>query len=175
VYSEPRTVALETGSEWTAAITNAFFDACSAKLMWIEDPEAHDKIHLVRDDPVNTIAAGEKATTARELHDLYTRGRLRKLIIDVQYVGGPVRWLEAARALNALGAAVGAHRFSHYSVHMMAALPRSLPIEMLDWTNPAFHPLAGPDASGRLPVEGPGFRIELDQAVIDRHGVKLPL
>ena len=105
--------------------------------------------------------------------DLYTRGRLRKLIIDVQYVGGPARWLEAARALNALGVTVGAHRFSHYSVHMMASLPRSLPIEMLDWTNPAFHPLASPDASGRLPVEGPGFRIALDQAVIDRHGVKL--
>lgn len=173
VYSEPRTVALETGSEWTAEITNAFFDACSDKLLWVEDPERHDKIHLVRDDPVNTIAAGEKATTARELHDLYTRGRLRKIIIDVQYVGGPVRWLEAARALNALGATVGSHRFSHYSVHMMAALPRSLPIEMLDWTNPAFVPLAGPDASGRLPVEGPGFRIQLDQGVIDRYGVKV--
>jgi L-alanine-DL-glutamate epimerase-like enolase superfamily enzyme len=175
VYSEPRTVALETGSEWTAAIANQFFDACSDELMWIEDPEAHDKIHLVRDDPLNTIAAGEKATSARELHDLYTRGRLRKLIIDVQYVGGPVRWLEAARSLNALGVTVGAHRFSHYSVHMMACLPRSLPIEMLDWTNPAFLPLAGPDASGRLAVEGPGFRIQLDQAVIDRHGVKVPL
>jgi len=175
VYSEPRTIALETGSEWTAEITNKFFDACSDKLLWIEDPERHDKIHLVRDDPLNTIAAGEKATHARELHDLYTRGRLRKIIIDVQYVGGPVRWLEAARALNALGATVGAHRFSHYSVHMMASLPRSLPIEMLDWTNPAFHPLAGPDASGRLPIEGPGFRIELDQAVIDRNGVQVPL
>ncbi len=175
VYSEPRTVALETGSEWTAAITNEFLDACSAKLMWIEDPEAHDKIHLVQDHPVNTIAAGEKSTSASELYDLYTRGRLRKLIIDVQYVGGPVRFLEAARALNALGATVGAHRFSHYSMHLMACLPRSLPIEMLDWTNPAFHPLAGPDASGRLPVEGPGFRILLDHAVIDRHGVKLPL
>ena len=81
----------------------------------------------------------------------------------------------AARALNALGATVGAHRFSHYSVHLLAGLPRSLPVEMLDWTNPAFHPLAGPDAAGRLPVEGPGFRIELDQAVIDRHGVKVPL
>ena len=157
VYSEPRTVALETGSDWTAAIANEFLDACSAELMWVEYPEAHDKIHLVRDDPINTIAAGEKCTNARELYDLYTRGRLRKLIIDVQYVGGPVRWLEAARALNALGATVGAHRFSHYSVHMMASLPRSLPIEMLDWTNPAFHPLAGPDASGRLPSRGTGL------------------
>ena len=175
VYTEPGTVALETGSEWTAAIANEFLDACSAPLMWIEDPEAHDKIHLVKDHPLNTIAAGEKSTSARELYDLFTRGRLRKLIIDVQYVGGPVRLLEAARALNALGATVGAHRFSHYSTHLMACLPRSLPIEMLDWTNAAFHPLAGPDASGRLPAEGPGFRISLDQAVIDRHGVKVPL
>jgi L-alanine-DL-glutamate epimerase-like enolase superfamily enzyme len=173
VYSEPRAVALETGSDWTETIANAFLDACSAELMWVEDPAPHDKLHLVRDNPINTIAAGEKCTNARELYDLYTRGRLRKLIIDVQYVGGPVRWLEAARALNALGATIGSHRFSHYSVHMLAALPRSLPVEMLDWTNPAFHPLANPDASGRLPVEGPGFRIDLDQAVIDRHGVKL--
>ena len=111
VYSEPGTVALETGSEWTAAIANEFLDACSAKLMWIEDPEAHDKIHLVKDHPVNTIAAGEKSTSARDLYDLHTRGRLRKLIIDVQYVGGPVRFLEAARSLNALGATVGTHRF----------------------------------------------------------------
>ncbi len=175
VYAEPGTVALETGSDWTAEIANEFLDACSAKLMWVEDPSPHDQLHRVRDHPFNPIAAGEKSTTARELYELYTRGRLRKLIIDVQYVGGPVRFLEAARALNALGATVGGHRFSHYSMHLLASLPRSLPIEMLDWTNPAFHPLAGPDASGRLPVEGPGFRIQLDQAVIDRHGVKLPL
>ena len=175
VYAEPGTVALETGSDWTEAIANEFLDACDAKLMWVEDPEAHDKIHLVRDHPVNGIAAGEKSTHARELYDLFTRGRLRKLIIDVQYIGGPVRFLEAARILTALGATVGGHRFSHYSMHLLAALPRSLPIEMLDWTNPAFHPLAGPNASGRLPVEGPGFHIVLDQAVIDRHGMKLPL
>src|SRR3954470_12894273 len=173
VYSEPRTIALETGSEWTAEITNEFFDACSEKLMWIEDPERHDKIHLVRDDPINTIAAGEKATHARELYDLYTNGRLRKIIIDVQYVGGPVRWLEAARTLNALGATVGAHRFSHYSVHMMACLPRSLPIVILDRPHPPFHRRARPHAAGRLTVEGPGFRIELDNAVIERSGVKV--
>lgn len=173
VYTEPATIALETGSEWNAAIANEFLEACDAPLLWVEDPEAHDKIHLVKDHPLNTIAAGEKSTNAPELYDLYTRGRLRKLIIDVQYVGGPVRFLEAARTLNALGATVGGHRFSHYSMHLLASLPRSLPIEMLDWTNPAFHPLAGPGADGRLPVEGPGFRIVLDQTVIDRHGVKV--
>jgi L-alanine-DL-glutamate epimerase-like enolase superfamily enzyme len=174
VYNEPATVALETGSEWTAEIANEFLAACTAPLLWIEDPEAHERIHLVHDHPLNPIAAGEKATSARELYDLYTRGRLRKLIIDVQYIGGPLRFLEVARTLNALGATVGAHRFSHYSMHLMASLTRSLPIEMLDWTNPAFRPLAGPDARGQLPVEGPGFRIALDQAIIDRYGVRVP-
>src|SRR3954469_20572331 len=168
VYSEPGTIALETGSDWSAEIANEFLDACSAKLMWVEDPAPHDKLHLVRDHAFNPIAAGEKSTSARELYELYTRARLRKLIIDVQYVGGPVRFLEAARVLNALGATVGGHRFSHYSIHLLAALPRSLPLEMPDWTNPAFHPLAEPDVSGRLPVEGPGFHIQLDHAVIDR-------
>ncbi|RPI42887.1 MAG: hypothetical protein EHM59_16760 [Betaproteobacteria bacterium] len=175
VYREPATIALETGSEWTAEIANEFLASCSTKLLWIEDPESHARLHLVNAHPFNCIAAGEKSTSARELFELYSRAGLRKLIIDVQYVGGPIRFLEAARALNALGATVGAHRFSHYSLHLMACLPRSLPVEMLDWTNPAFHPLAGPDASGRLAVEGPGFRIALDQAVIERHGVEVPL
>lgn len=172
VYSEPATIALETGSEWTAEIANEFLDHCAARLLWIEDPEAHDKIHLVKSHPVNTIAAGEKCTSAHELYDLYAQGGLRKLIIDVQYIGGPVRFMEAARALNALGATVGAHRFSHYSTHLMASLPRSMPIEMLDWTNPAFQPLPGPDRRGRLPVEGPGFAITLNQDVISRYRVK---
>ena len=175
VFSEPGTIALETGSDWSADIANEFLGACDMPLMWVEDPAPHADLHKVREHPLNTIAAGEKSVHANELYELYTRGRLRKLIIDVQYVGGPVRFLEAARILNGLGATVGSHRFSHYSMHLLAALPRSLPIEMLDWTNPAFHPLANPDAAGCLPVEGPGFRIALNQAVIDKHGVRVAL
>jgi L-alanine-DL-glutamate epimerase-like enolase superfamily enzyme len=173
VYSEPATIALETGSEWTAAIANDFLDACTAPLMWLEDPAPHAEIHLVEDHPFNSIAAGEKATVARELYDLYARGRVRNVIIDVQYVGGPVRFMEAARVLTALGATVGGHRFSHYSTHLLAALPRSLPIELLDWTNPAFRPLGHPDPDGCIPVEGPGFRIAFDETVIERYGVEV--
>lgn len=175
VFSEPGTIALETGSDWSADIANEFLDTCNMRLMWVEDPAPHSDLHLVRDHPLNTITDGEKAVYASELYELFTRGRLRKLIIDVQYIGGPVRFLEAARALNALGATVGAHRFSHYSVHLLSALPRSLPIEMLDWTHPAFYPLAGPDASGCLPVKGPDFHIDLNQAVIGRHRVRVSI
>lgn len=173
VYQEPGTIALETGFDWTAEITNQFLKEAPGEYLWIEDPESYDKIGQIEKNPRNTVAAGEKCSSVKELFELYLSGGVRNLIIDVQRMGGPVRFLEAARALNALGATVGAHRFSHYSMHLLATLPRSLPIEMLDWTNPAFSPLAAPDASGRLSVRGPGFCISLDKAVINRYGLKV--
>ena len=53
----------------------------------------------------------------------------------------------------------------------LSALPDSMPVETLDWTNPAIPPLAGPDASGNLPITGPGFGTTVDQAIIDKYGV----
>ena len=173
VYSEPRTIALETGFDWDVAIANEFYREAPGEYLWIEDPASYDTIGQIQRNDRNTIAAGEKCTSAAELVDLYVNGGIRNLIIDVQYVGGPVRFLEAARLLNALGATIGGHRFSHYSMHLLASLPRSLPIEMLDWTNPSVRPIPAPDASGRLPVRGPGFGLTLNQSIIDQHGVKV--
>ena len=173
VYNLPQSIALETGFDWTTDIANDFIKQAPPNLLWIEDPaESYDKMHKIEKNPKYPIAAGEKCTSARELLDLYTAGGISNLIIDVQYIGGPVRFLEIARALSAAGATVGGHRFSHYSTHLLATLPRSLPIEMLDWTNPVFAPLPYPNASGQLPVEGPGFRISLNEDLIQRHGIK---
>jgi len=173
VYAEPGTIALETGSEWDETIANTFLDRCGTHLLWVEDPAPHAALHRVQQHAFNTIAAGEKATTANELYEIQARSGLRNIIIDVQYIGGPLRFLETARTLNALGATVGGHRFSHYSTHLLASLPRSLPIELLDWTNPVFRPLAGPDATGKLNVEGAGFRIEIERGVLERYGAKV--
>ena len=171
VYQEPRTIALECGSSWTVDITTQFMRETRAELLWIEDPVDYTAIDRIERNDLNVIGAGEKCTSMAGLMDLYNYAGIRSIIIDVQYVGGPVRFLEAARLFNALGANVGAHRFSNYSIHLLACLPRSMPIEMLDWTNPAIRPLPDPDPSGKLPIRGPGFCIEIDQAVIDRHGV----
>ena len=147
-----------------------FMAEAKDELLWVEDPVDYSAMEQIRQGSVNVIGAGEKCRSMDELLDLYKKGGVRKVIIDVQYVGGPVRFLEYARVFYGLGADVGAHRFSNYSIHLLACLPRSMPIEMLDWTNPAIRPLPDPDAAGCLPVRGPGFRIELDQAVVDRHG-----
>ncbi len=173
VYSEPRTIALEVGSSWSVELTNEFIRKTKSELLWIEDPVDYSIIDQLHDNPLNAIGAGEKCRSMDELIKLFNVARIRNIIIDVQYVGGPVRFLEAARLFHGLGAKVGAHRFSNYSIHLLACLPDSMPIEMLDWTNPAMLPLPDPDGAGKLAVRGPGFCIELDQAVIDRHGVRV--
>jgi L-alanine-DL-glutamate epimerase-like enolase superfamily enzyme len=171
VYSEPKTIALETGFSWGVELANEFIREAPGEYLWIEDPAPYDVMREVKINSRNIISAGEKCTTFRQLADLYAHGNVPNLIIDVQCVGGPVRFLEAARALHAMGAHVGGHRFSHHSLHLLAALPDSMPVEMLDWTNPAIPPLSGPDASGNLPVGGPGFGTQLDDAVVRKYGV----
>ncbi|MCG3772286.1 MAG: Mandelate racemase [Nitrosomonadaceae bacterium] len=173
VYREPRTIALETGFGWTVDLTNQFLKEAPGEYLWIEDPVSYEKMGSIDKKSRNSVGAGEKCEMASELFKLYMTGGIRKIILDVQYLGGPVRFLEAARSLNALGATVGAHRFSHYSIHLLASLPKSLPIEMLDWTNPALIPISGPDKSGECPVLGPGFSIALNQSVIDDFGRRI--
>ena len=170
VFSEPRTIALECGGSWTVPITNQFLQKVKDELLWVEDPVDYSEMEQINHGDVNVIGAGEKCRSIDELLDLYKKGGVRNVIIDVQYVGGPIRFLEFARLFFGLGANVGAHRFSNYSIHLLACLPKSMPIEMLDWTNPAIRPLPDPDSTGKLPIRGPGFQIELDQAVVDKHG-----
>ena len=171
VFKEPKTIALETGFSWGVDLANDFMREAPGEYLWVEDPAPYDRMREVKANAKNVIAAGEKCHSYQELIDLYAHGNVPNMIIDVQCLGGPVRFLEAARALHAMGALVGGHRFSHHSLHLLAALPDSMPVELLDWTNPAIHPLAGPDAHGMLPVTGPGFGTRVDQAIIDRYGV----
>jgi len=171
VFKEPKTIALETGFSWGVDLANEFIREATGEYLWIEDPAPYDVMREVKINAKNIISAGEKCVSYRELADLYAHGNVPNMIIDVQCIGGPVRFLEAARALHAQGANVGGHRFSHHSLHLLAALPDSMPVETLDWTNPAIPPLAGPDASGNLPITGPGFGTTVDQGIIDRYGV----
>jgi L-alanine-DL-glutamate epimerase-like enolase superfamily enzyme len=170
VFSEPRTIALECGGSWTVPITNQFLREVKDELLWVEDPVDYSEMGQIEHGVINVIGAGEKCRSIDELLDLYSKGGVRNVIIDVQYVGGPIRFLEFAKLFYGLGANVGAHRFSNYSIHLLACLPKSMPIEMLDWTNPAIRPLPDPDSAGKLPVHGPGFQIELDQTVVAKYG-----
>jgi L-alanine-DL-glutamate epimerase-like enolase superfamily enzyme len=172
VYPEPGTIAIEAALSWTPAVANAFLRSPSLSPLWVEDPVQY-RLFAELERTGHRIAAGEVLGSARELAELYASGRVANVIIDVQAIGGPVRFLEAARMLHALGANVGSHRFPHQSAHLLAALPRSLGVETVDWSNPSLRPLSDPGASGEVRVLGPGFNTSLDRAIVEEHGERV--
>lgn len=170
VYTQPATIAIEAaGAQWDVNDANEFIRAAAGQYLWTEDPVKYDAIGQVKETVNSKIVAGETCATTADLIKLFDEGNVRSIVIDVQCIGGPVRFLEAARLLHALGATIGGHRFPYYSSHLLASLPKSLPLETIDWANPSLDPYHAPDKNGRVPVQGPGFAIRMNQAVFDRY------
>jgi len=167
VFDAPRAVAVEAFFTFTGDRVARFMQGCDAPPMWIEDPMRYGAIGQVAHKDL--IGAGESCTTLTELLALRRSG-IDRLILDVQYLGGPLRFLEAARTLRAMGAEIGSHVFTHESLHLLAALPASLPVEVFDWWQPIFREAPSPDADGRLQVRGPGFGRTLDEDNLRRFG-----
>jgi L-alanine-DL-glutamate epimerase-like enolase superfamily enzyme len=167
VFDEPRSVAVEAFFSFTGDRVERFMAECSAEPMWIEDPMSYAVIDGAGHKPL--IAAGETCTSLAQLIALRRAGILR-LILDVQYLGGPLHFLEAARVLQALGSEVGSHVNSHESLHMLAALPESMPVEVFDWWQPIFNEIPQPGADGRLAVSGPGMGRTLNEDSLRRYG-----
>ena len=115
------------------------------------------------------VAAGESCASTGALLDLQGCG-VRHLILDAQMLGGPIRFLEAARALHALGCRIGSHLFVHESTHLLSILPVSMPVAALDWWNPLFEDTPQPDEDGRVAVSGPGLGRTLRADTLARYG-----
>lgn len=171
-YPDPGTIAIEAALSWDIPTTNAFLRRTPVRPLWVEDPVDDTLIGEVQPNG-HIIAAGENLGSIGELVRLHATGRVANIIIDVQAVGGPVRFLEAARLLFALGARIGSHRFPHQSAHLLACLPQSLGVEAVDWANPSLDPMPDPGPDGRVAVLGPGFNASVDQKIIDRYGERV--
>ncbi len=172
IYTEPGAIAIEAALSWPLAFANDFLREVRIVPAWVEDPVEYSNLSGVHASS-HRLAAGEVLATTRELVALYETGQVSHVIIDVQAIGGPVRFLEAARILRALGATIGSHRFPHQSAHLLAALPQSMGVEAIDWSNPALRAMADPDARGTVAVEGPGFNAILDDTLLAAHGERV--
>lgn len=172
VYPDPGTIAFEAALSWTPEFTNALLRNAPVDPAWVEDPVEYSMLGEIHGNGC-PIAAGEVLASAPDLAALYETGGVSNVIIDVQAIGGPVRFLEAARLLRALGATVGSHRFPHQSAHLLAALPDSMGVEAIDWSNPALKPMQDPDVTGTVAVEGPGFNASIDPAVLAKYGERV--
>jgi L-alanine-DL-glutamate epimerase-like enolase superfamily enzyme len=161
---------VETFFTFTGDRIEQFMHGRAIEPMWIEDPMAYASIAGAAHKDI--VAAGESCTALADLIALHQAG-IGRLILDVQYLGGPLRFLEAARTLAAMGAEIGSHIYSHESLHLLAALPVSMPVEVFDWWQPIFNEEPCPDQEGKLRVQGPGLGRTLNRDSLERYGVRV--
>jgi mandelate racemase len=168
-FPDPGTVAVDSFHSWRPAEAHAFVERASAPLLWMEDATPYAQLGELKgiDAP---IAAGESLETVPDLDELRDRGGMQYALLDVQRLGGPLMWLEAASALAARGARIGSHVYTPQSVHLMSCVDDPLPVEVFDWSDPLFVVPPRPGGNGRLAVKGPGFGVDLDFGVLHAHG-----
>lgn len=170
VYPEPARVAIDFVCRADVAEADAFARLAGAGLLWVEDPVPYAQIGQLAER--GGVAAGERCHSLQELLALRATG-LRRLILDVEYLGGPLRFLEAARSLMALGCEVGSHMYAPESVHLLGALPDSMPVEVIGWCGPLAKEVPVPDAQGCLRVQGPGLGRTLRRGLLERQGRRI--
>ncbi len=166
--AEPAGIAVDAFHSWRPDQAVAFAGR-AAPLLWMEDATPYDDLDRVSaaDAP---LAAGESLETLADLAALRSRAPVADLLLDVGRLGGPLRFLEAAAALAAGGARIGAHIYTPVSAHLLACVDDPLPIEVFDWSDPLMEAPPGPGPDGRLAVAGPGFGVALRADTLRRFG-----
>ena len=167
-FPEPGSVAVDAVNGWTPDHAMSFVASAGVPLLWVEDPTPYDCLGQVR--TASPLAAGESLETVSDLELLRETSPVEYLLLDVQRLGGPMRFLAAARALGVPGTKVGGHIATPQTAHLLACVEDPLPVEVFDWSDVLVAQPLVPGRDGRLAVEGPGFGVTLDRAALEQYG-----
>ncbi|HLJ17917.1 MAG TPA: enolase C-terminal domain-like protein [Bryobacteraceae bacterium] len=153
------------------------------RLRWIEEPLYPDNIQgyeqLCREIHSTRIASGEHEYTAYGFSDLIRHNAVQVLQPDISWCGG----LTALRRIVTLGTAhslpIIPHRgSSRYAIHMIAASPACDLAESFGIGEPANEVLAALTSRFEngfvYPPTGPGFGVELNEAILRRNSRDAP-
>jgi L-alanine-DL-glutamate epimerase-like enolase superfamily enzyme len=174
IFPDDGHIAVDAVCSWNRDQAREFVEGVSAPLLWLEDPTPYADLPALGkvDAP---LAIGESVQEIADLEELRRSYGLEYALLDVQQLGGPVRFLAAANALAAQGARIGSHIYAAPSAHLMACVDDPLPVEVFDWSDLLMDPPLTPSADGRVPVIGPGLGVVLRHDTLHRHGTKVPL
>jgi L-alanine-DL-glutamate epimerase-like enolase superfamily enzyme len=170
LFPDAGSIAVDAFHSWRPDQALAFVARAPAPLLWVEDATAYDELGAVS-TAMAPLAAGESLESLAELTALRTHARVDFVLLDVQRLGGPMRFLSAASALAAAGARIGAHVYTGVSAHLLACVDDPLPVEVFDWSDPLLDPPPAPGVDGRLAVAGPGLGLTLRSDTLDRFGL----
>jgi L-alanine-DL-glutamate epimerase-like enolase superfamily enzyme len=149
-------------------------------LAWIEDPfpsEMVDAVARLRAGCQIPLALGEDGTGRWTFLDILRRGHADYLRIDATVMGGISEAMRVCALASAYGIPVSPHIFSEVHVHLGAAFPGVLCVEM---TEPRYevdlmyrlltHRIELRDGAIDAPQE-PGLGVDLDRAAVEKFAI----
>lgn len=150
-------------------------------LLFIEDPYPSEQVAMsaqLRDATGCRLALGEDTVGRWAFHDLLTRQQPDVLRVDATVLGGISEALKVCTLASTLSIPVLPHVFPEVHVHLAAALPGILAVEMTDraYETESLHRLfrrwVQVEDGTMVAPETPGLGVELDQGALERYAVR---
>jgi D-arabinonate dehydratase len=173
-------VACDANQAWTPAQAIEFCrEVAPLHIRWIEEPvrwyDQLEGLRTVREGCSLPVVAGQGEITRYGCRDLVLYGRVNILNTDVTIAGGVTEWRRIAGLASTLDVQMAHHEESQVAVHLLAAIPHGLYVEIfpnverdpLWYELPQERPVIR-DGYMRVP-EGPGLGMPLNQDVIERY------
>jgi D-arabinonate dehydratase len=175
-------IMCDANQAWTPEQAIEFCRAAAPlNLRWIEEPvrwdDQNEGLRLVRQNSPIPVSAGQGEITRYGCRDLILQGNVSILNVDVTIAGGVTEWMKIAHMAEHFHVQMGHHEEAQVALHLLAAIPHSLYVEI--FPNPKRDPMwvelpvAHPRIKGgymELP-EGPGLGMDLNEEVIARYRV----
>lgn len=139
---------------------------------WYDDATQMARVRRAIRIPVN---AGQSEITSHGIRRLLDANAVDLVNVDVSECGGVTDWRRSAALCWTAGVKLAHHEESQIAQHLLAAVPNGTYVEC--FADPARDPVwqsmwanRPKVQNGVMPVtSGPGFGLELDQAMIDRY------
>ncbi len=175
-------IACDANQGWTPRQAIEFCRAVAPlDIRWIEEPvrwyDQLEGLRMVREASPIPVTAGQGEITRFGCRDLVMHGRVNILNVDVTLVGGVTEWRRIGAFAGMFDVEMAHHEESQIALHLLASIPHGLYVEIfpnfkrdpmwfeLPVERPRIH-----DGYMELP-KGPGFGMDLDQAIIERYRV----
>lgn len=175
-------IAADANRAWTTQDAIRFARGASEHdLEWLEEPLQWNNeivgMRRVREVTGVKTTAGQSVRSAAQVRDLVDGQAIDYCNVDASHAGGPTEWRRAASYCALHDVKMAHHEEPILAMHLLASVPNGGPVEC--FPNPARDPLWATLIANRprihdgfidLPTS-PGFGIEFDEDVIDRHNV----
>lgn len=175
-------IACDANRAWSVEDAIAFARRAEQyDVLWLEEPlqwnNEIEGMRRLRETTTIPVNAGQSVFSAAQCRDLVAGQAIDYCNVDASYAGGPTEWRRVAAYAGLHGVKMAHHEEPQVAMHLLASVPNGTYVECFPsaerdplWDSLIVNRPEIRDGELYLP-SGPGFGIELDADVIERHRV----